>query len=117
MTHILYDFGSGRSNPDTFPTKALQDAAVRVIATARASRFGRGPALVDVEVAETLLGLHPDAPAGAVSGEARATRLRGIAHDAAGLRRLVAAIDPELLDATLPEVRDRVSRGEGPFPA
>lgn len=31
MSGILYDFGSGRSNPETFPVKALQDAAVRVI--------------------------------------------------------------------------------------
>jgi len=31
MSEILYDFGSGRSNPETFPVKALQDAAVRVI--------------------------------------------------------------------------------------
>lgn len=31
MSEILYDFGSGRSNPDTFPVKALQDAAVNVI--------------------------------------------------------------------------------------
>lgn len=29
---IRYDFGSGRSNPDTFPLKALQDAAVRALA-------------------------------------------------------------------------------------
>ena len=32
MTEILYDFGSGRSNPETFPVEALQEAAVRVIA-------------------------------------------------------------------------------------
>jgi len=32
MTEIRYDFGSGRSNPDTFPVEALQQAAVRVIA-------------------------------------------------------------------------------------
>ena len=32
MTEILYDFGSGRSNPETFPVEALQQAAVRVIA-------------------------------------------------------------------------------------
>ncbi len=31
MSRILYDFGSGRSNPETFPVKALQDAAVSVI--------------------------------------------------------------------------------------
>lgn len=31
MSGILYDFGSGRSNPETFPVKALQDAAVNVI--------------------------------------------------------------------------------------
>ena len=31
MSEILYDFGSGRSNPETFPVKALQDAAVNVI--------------------------------------------------------------------------------------
>jgi 2-aminoadipate transaminase len=31
MSEILYDFGSGRSNPETFPVKALQEAAVRVI--------------------------------------------------------------------------------------
>jgi len=31
MSNILYDFGSGRSNPETFPVKALQDAAVNVI--------------------------------------------------------------------------------------
>ncbi|MEM7097532.1 MAG: PLP-dependent aminotransferase family protein [Pseudomonadota bacterium] len=32
MSEILYDFGTGRSDPSTFPTKALQDAAVKVIA-------------------------------------------------------------------------------------
>lgn len=37
MTNILYDFGSGRSNPETFPTSALQDAAVRVIERESAS--------------------------------------------------------------------------------
>ncbi len=31
MSEILYDFGSGRSNPETFPVKALQEAAVNVI--------------------------------------------------------------------------------------
>jgi 2-aminoadipate transaminase len=31
VTELLYDFGSGRSNPETFPVKQLQDAAVRVI--------------------------------------------------------------------------------------
>jgi 2-aminoadipate transaminase len=31
MTEILYDFGSGRSNPETFPVEALQKAAVEVI--------------------------------------------------------------------------------------
>lgn len=31
MTETLYDFGTGRSDPATFPTKALQDAAVMVI--------------------------------------------------------------------------------------
>ncbi|MEM8766569.1 MAG: PLP-dependent aminotransferase family protein [Pseudomonadota bacterium] len=31
MTDILYDFGSGRSNPETFPTAALQAAATNVI--------------------------------------------------------------------------------------
>jgi 2-aminoadipate transaminase len=32
MSTIKYDFGSGRADPSTFPTKALQDAAVKVIA-------------------------------------------------------------------------------------
>lgn len=32
MTEILYDFGTGRSDPGTFPTAALQDAAVKVLA-------------------------------------------------------------------------------------
>ncbi|NOX49840.1 MAG: PLP-dependent aminotransferase family protein, partial [Gammaproteobacteria bacterium] len=32
MSNILYDFGVGRSDPSTFPTKALQAAAVKVIA-------------------------------------------------------------------------------------
>jgi 2-aminoadipate transaminase len=32
MTDIIYDFGSGRSNPDTFPVEQLQQAAVDVIA-------------------------------------------------------------------------------------
>lgn len=31
MSSIRYDFGSGRSNPETFPVRALQEAAVRVI--------------------------------------------------------------------------------------
>jgi len=31
VSQIIYDFGSGRSNPETFPVKALQDAAVNVI--------------------------------------------------------------------------------------
>ena len=31
MSDFAYDFGSGRSNPETFPVQALQDAAVRVI--------------------------------------------------------------------------------------
>jgi 2-aminoadipate transaminase len=31
MTEIRYDFGSGRSNPETFPVADLQEAAVRVI--------------------------------------------------------------------------------------
>ncbi len=32
MSDILYDFGTGRSDPSTFPTQALQDAATKVIA-------------------------------------------------------------------------------------
>ena len=31
MSEILYDFGTGRSDPSTFPTEALQAAAVKVI--------------------------------------------------------------------------------------
>ncbi len=31
MSEILYDFGTGRSDPSTFPTQALQEAAVKVI--------------------------------------------------------------------------------------
>ena len=31
MSKILYDFGTGRSDPSTFPTEALQAAAVKVI--------------------------------------------------------------------------------------
>ncbi len=31
MSEILYDFGTGRSDPSTFPTAALQAAAVKVI--------------------------------------------------------------------------------------
>ena len=31
MTEILFDFGTGRSDPSTFPTQALQEAAVKVI--------------------------------------------------------------------------------------
>jgi len=31
VTELLYDFGSGRSNPETFPIEQLQAAAVRVI--------------------------------------------------------------------------------------
>jgi len=31
MNKIEYDFGTGRSDPSTFPTQALQDAAVKVI--------------------------------------------------------------------------------------
>ena len=32
MAKIQFDFGSGRADPGTFPTKKLQDAAVKVIA-------------------------------------------------------------------------------------
>ena len=31
MSEILYDFGTGRSDPSTFPTEALQAAAVKAI--------------------------------------------------------------------------------------
>ena len=31
MTQIKYDFGSGRSDPETFPVAALQAAANKVI--------------------------------------------------------------------------------------
>ena len=31
MSDIIYDFGSGRSDPGTFPTRALQRAAVTAI--------------------------------------------------------------------------------------
>ena len=31
MSEILYDFGTGRSDPSTFPTEALKQAAVKVI--------------------------------------------------------------------------------------
>jgi 2-aminoadipate transaminase len=31
MSEILYDFGTGRSDPSTFPTEAIQAAAVKVI--------------------------------------------------------------------------------------
>ena len=31
MAQIQYDFGSGRADPGTFPTKRLQEAAVKVI--------------------------------------------------------------------------------------
>ena len=31
MAEILYDFGSGRSDPETFPTEALKAAALRVL--------------------------------------------------------------------------------------
>lgn len=89
-------------------------AAVRAIAAARASRLGRAPALVDVEVAEMLLGLHPDQEEGTVSPQRRAERLGGVGRDAVALGDLVASVDPALLDLTLDEVGDRVGRGEGP---
>ena len=31
MSTIKYNFGAGRADPSTFPTEALQEAAVRVI--------------------------------------------------------------------------------------
>ena len=70
--------------------------AIRVVASGRASRFGRGPARSDVEVAERLLGVHPDGEQ--QSADERVARLRAAIGDPAALRRAVVEI-ADLLDA------------------
>ena len=42
MSEILYDFGTGRSDPSTFPTQALQDAAEEILAELRQSSPAAG---------------------------------------------------------------------------
>ena len=76
---------------------------------ARASRLGRAPVPGDAEVAGLILGY--DAPA---APEAAAARRPFLGRGAEGVRRLLEAIDPQVLASPIEEVRRRLAAGERP---
>jgi hypothetical protein len=94
------------------------DTALAALMAARASRAGRGPTVEDAEVAELLLGYHPDALPGDSADHVAAARpwlLAGLGHAPARVRGIVAAVDPEVLDLQPDGVRDRLASGYCPF--
>ena len=73
-------------------------AAITAVMAARASHLGRAPVAADADVAELILGYHPDVP----SGHADAARVAP------------ASVDTGVLGAPLEEVRRRAAAGEIP---
>jgi hypothetical protein len=87
--------------------RADAERLAAVLMAARASRLGRAPVAGDAEVAEMILGLHPGGPAAAA-----AERRRFAADGAEGLRRLLEAVDADLLVASPTDVRRDSAAGE-----
>ena len=77
--------------------------------SARASLLGRAPVPADAEVAELILGFGAE---GCVAEEAAAGRRRFSGRGTEGVRRLLEAVDADLLAAPEAEVRRRRAAGE-----
>lgn len=105
---------------DLAPNESLRNAqvAVATLAAARAARAGRAPTKADVEVAKLVLGYDRDAVPDDRLEElvrARSTLVAGIAHSSRHGTALIAAVDPEALDADPSEVRVRLASGGSPL--
>lgn len=100
-----------------FPeTEARADvvAVLGALTMARAARFGRGPSLGDVEVAELVLGYDTtSSPASVVRqiAEERGGWIAGAAHHPDRARRIVAAAD-EVLTDDADDLRARLVDGD-----
>jgi hypothetical protein len=89
-----------------------RDDAERMVAAlmgARASLLGRGPVAGDAEVAELILGFRTE---GAAVAEAAGRRDDFSGGGIEGLRRLLEAVDGQVLAAPEAEVRRRRAAGE-----
>ncbi len=86
-------------------------AAVAAIASARAARLGRAPIADDVAVGMIVLGLDAAAAVDAGVLSNRPRWLANVGHDAAKLRKLVADVPQQLLEATPDALRTHVSSG------
>lgn len=89
--------------------RADAERMVAALMAARASRLGRAPVIGDAGVAEMILGFRAQ---GSAAAEAAEQRRRYSGHGAEGLRRLLEAVDAELLAAPEAEVRRRWAAGE-----
>jgi len=91
------------------------EAAVAVIAGARASKASRGPTRGDVDVARIVLALDPDHGSPKSRGEAAAVRsplIAGLAHHRSGAGRLLMAVPLDVLTAPVAEIAGRADGGE-----
>ncbi len=84
------------------------EAIVATVAAARASHFGRGPTVEDVEVALILLGLRPAGiPDQVLAGltEGRERSLRQAAHERVKGRALLSTFSPAMLTSSPDHLR------------
>lgn len=79
-----------------------------MVASARASLFGRAPVGPDLEVAFTLFGFLGGAPPDLIAW--RVARFSAIAHHYDQQRRLVASVRESTLRLTAAQVRERLSQ-------
>ena len=96
----------------------VERAMVHLMAS-RASRFGRAPTNEDLQFAMLLLGLAgPDEVPAAVASQLSKDRrywAPRAARNSAVARQMVSRITPELLEASLEDVRHRLALGEIPL--
>jgi hypothetical protein len=89
--------------------RADAEQMVAALMAARASLLGRAPVAADADVAELMLGFRAE---GSAADESAVGRRRFSARGSEGVRRLLEAVDIDLLAAPEPEVRRRWAAGE-----
>lgn len=95
------------------------EKAIVLVMAARASRFGRAPTSEDLSIAMLILGLAgpeqvPDVTKVKLTRDRRYWAPRAAASSGSA-RSLVSLIPPEMLEASLEDVRHRLALGETPL--
>jgi hypothetical protein len=95
---------------ELMPGERSEDAiyGCAMVASARASLFGRAPVGPDLDLALTLFGYLGGAPSDLV--EWRVPRFQSVAHHYEEQRRVVAAVPESTLRMTAPAIRERLGQ-------